>query len=212
MKKTGKWLLSVGGRVLVVLLVILILPYVRNILHIFLPDVTGEVRTQSEILEQKLLSSNRLEVTSVDEEGVLQTETRVVLLGTVGTTTIRYRYTASIGIDLRKVEMTADTDRIIFSLPDPEILNDGIEAIEIKRNNLFSRAIDRTVESLLNEQRIKCRETYVMKQEHTERIWADTVTAFEETIAQWLEQCGDRHYETEFIRITDQAAGSIPAA
>ena len=54
--------------------------------------------------------------------------------------------------------MTTDSDRIIFALPDPEILNDGIEALEINKNNLFSKAIEKSVETLLNEQKMKCRE------------------------------------------------------
>ena len=67
-------------------------------------------------------SSKRLEVTTVDEEGTLEAKTSVVLLGTVGSTTIRYRYSASIGIDLAKVEMSADGDSLVFLMPDPEIL------------------------------------------------------------------------------------------
>ena len=54
-----------------------------------LPDVTGEIRTQSKIIEQKLESSQRLEVTTVDEEGLLKADTNVIILGTVGSTTIR---------------------------------------------------------------------------------------------------------------------------
>ena len=103
MKKTGKWALSVFSRALVIILVILLLPYAKDLLRLVVPDVTGEIRTQSRIIEQKLESSQRLEVTSVDEEGVLESNTSVIIFGTVGTTSIRYRYTASIGVDLSKV-------------------------------------------------------------------------------------------------------------
>ena len=85
----------------------------------------------------------------------------MVLLGTVGSTTIRYRYTASVGIDLSKVVMSEENDSIVFMLPEPEILNDGIEALQINKNNLFSRAIDKSTETLLNEQKLKCREEYI---------------------------------------------------
>ena len=131
MKKTGKWLLSLLSKALIIILVILLLPLARTLIRRIMPDAAGEIRVQSMILEQKLESSKRLEVTTIDEEGILEAKTNVVILGTVGSTTIRYRYTASIGIDLSKVIMTTDSDRIIFELPDPEILNDGIEALEI---------------------------------------------------------------------------------
>ena len=61
--------------------------------------------------------------------------------------------------------MTTDSDRIIFTLPDPEVLNDGIEALEINRHDFFSKAIDKSVESLLSEQRLKCREQYLTEKQ-----------------------------------------------
>ena len=207
MKKTGKWFLSIFSRVVVIVLVILLLPYAKNISMLLMPDVMGEIRTQSSIIEQKLESSKRLEVTTIDEEGVLRAETNVIIFGTVGSTTIRYRYTASVGIDLSKVVMTTDSERIIFILPGTEVLNDGIEALEINRNNLFSKAIDKSVETLLAEQRVKCREQYLTETRHSEKTKEDAEKAFRETVCQWLESFGERHYEFEILFSEDQAAG-----
>ena len=206
MKKTGKWALSVISKALVIILVITLLPFARTWIRQLLPDATGEIRVQSMILEQKLESSKRLEVTTIDEEGILEAKTNVIILGTVGTTTIRYRYTASVGIDLSKVVMTPDSDRIIFELPDPEILNDGIEALEINKNNFFSKAVEKSVETLLNEQKLKCREQYISEKEHSDRAWEDIRKSFETTICQWLEQYGERHYEFEFVKLNEPAA------
>ena len=208
MKKTGKWLFSLLTKVVAVILVILILPFAKNIAKHFFPDIYGEIQIQSMIIEQKLESSNRLEVTKVDETGILETKTNVVVLGTVGTTTIRYRYTASIGIDLSKVIMTTDSDRILFLLPDPEVLNDGIEALEIKRNNLFSKAIDKSIETILAEQRSVCREQYLTEKQHSDQTWEDTVHAFNDTICKWLESYGERHYQFEFIRQEEYEAAT----
>ena len=205
MKKTGKWALSVVSKALVIILVIALLPFARTWIRQLLPDTTGEIKVQSMILEQKLESSKRLEVTTVDEEGVLEAKTSVIILGTVGTTTIRYRYTASVGIDLSKVVMTPDSDRIIFELPEPEILNDGIEALEINKNNFFSKAIEKSAETLLNEQKLKCREQYITEKQHSERAWEDIRKSFEDTICQWLENFGERHYEFEFVRQNEPA-------
>ena len=206
MKKTGKWLLSLLSKALIIILVILLLPLARTLIRRIMPDAAGEIRVQSMILEQKLESSKRLEVTTIDEEGILEAKTNVVILGTVGSTTIRYRYTASIGIDLSKVIMTTDSDRIIFELPDPEILNDGIEALEINKNNFFSKAIEKSAETLLNEQKLKCREQYITEKQHSERAWEDIRKSFEDTICQWLENFGERHYEFEFVRQNEPVA------
>lgn len=208
MKRTGKWALSLVSRALVILLVVFLLPYAGNIWHLIMPDVTGEIRTQSRIIEQKLESSQRLEVTKVDEEGVLEAKTNVIIFGTVGSTTIRYRYTASIGIDMSRVVMTTDNDRIIFVLPEPEVLNDGIEALEINRNNLFSKAIEKSVETLLSEQREKCRIQFVSDERHSVKTREDAAKAFRDTVCKWLEGSGERHYEFEIVIAEPSVAGS----
>ena len=205
MKKFGKWFVSLITRVLAILLVLFLLPFARTVFRQVFPGVTGEIRTQSAVIRQKLESSSRLEATTVDEEGVLEAKTNVIIFGTVGSTTIRYRYTASVGIDLSKVVMTTDSDRIIFELSDPEILNDGIEALEINKNNFFSKAIEKSAETLLNEQKLKCREQYITEKQHSERAWEDIRKSFEDTICQWLENFGERHYEFEFVRQNEPA-------
>lgn len=206
MKRAGKWFLSVVTKAVVIALVIMIVLFAADPLRDLIRNVRGEIEIQSSVLKQKMESSKRLEVTTIDEEGTLEATTSVIIFGTVGSTVIRYRYTASMGIDLSKVIMDTENDRIVFMMPEPEILNDGIEALEINKNNFFSRAIEKSVEEILNEQRIKCREQYLKENEYTERNWDDTVRAFRDTICSWLVQYGERHYEFEFVR------GSIPAA
>lgn len=206
MKRAGKWFLSVVTKAAVIALVIMIVLFAADPLRDLIRNVRGEIEIQSSVLKQKMESSKRLEVTTIDEEGTLEATTSVIIFGTVGSTVIRYRYTASMGIDLSKVIMDTENDRIVFMMPEPEILNDGIEALEINKNNFFSRAIEKSVEEILNEQRIKCREQYLKENEYTERNWDDTVRAFRDTICSWLDQYGERHYEFEFVR------GSKPAA
>ena len=205
MKKTGKWAFTVFTKAVVIILGILFLPYAKELYHLIVPNVTGEIQTQSSIIEQKLKSSQRLEVTKVAEEGMIESKTNVIIFGTVGTTTIKYRYTASIGINLKNVIMTPDGDRIIFLLPEADVLNDGIEAIEINRHNLFSKAIEKSVETLLAEQREKCRQKYISEKEHSEKIRDDAILAFHETVCKWLDSYGERHYEIEIL-YSDQTA------
>ena len=190
----------------VIALVIMIVLFAADPLRDLIRNVKGEIEIQSSILKQKMESSKRLEMTTIDEEGTVEATTSVIIFGTVGSTVIRYRYTASMGIDLSKVIMDTESDRIVFVMPEPEILNDGIEALEINKNNFFSRAIEKSVEEILNEQRIKCREQYLKENEYTERNWEDTVRAFRDTICSWLDQYGERHYQFEFVR------GNTPAA
>ena len=197
MKKARRGALSIISRALVILLVIALLPFAKDLYRLIKPDVTGEIAVQSRTLQQKLESSQRMEVTRIEEEGVLEAKTNVIIFGTVGSTTIRYRYTASFGIDLKKVKMTAESDRITFVLPDIEVLNDGIEALEINRNNLFSKAIEKSVETLMNEQKDKCRVQFLTEKQHSAKTREDAKKAFYDTVCQWLEGTGERHYNFE---------------
>lgn len=206
MKHAGKWVLGVIAKAAVIALVIMFVLFAADPFREMLRNIQGEIRVQSTVLKQKMESSKRLEVTTVDEEGTLESKTSVVVLGTVGSTSIRYRYTASVGIDLSKVVMSTENDSIVFLMPDPEILNDGIEALEVNKNNLFSKAIDKSTETLLNEQKLKCREEYMNNSQYTDRNWEDAVKAFQDTICGWLDSYGERHYQFEFIRENRPAA------
>ena len=203
MKKTGKLALSVITKTIAIILVVVLLPYAKLIFGLIVPGIRGEIVKHSEIIEKKLESSQRLEVTTVNEEGILHADTKVIIFGKVGSTTIKYRYTASIGVDLKKVILTEDTDRIIIILPEFEVLNDGIEALDVSKNDFFSYAIDTPPEVLLAEQRKKCREQIFADREQSQTIREHAVKAFHETICQWLEGNGERHYEIE-IRFSDE--------
>lgn len=206
MKKVFRKTCSLLAKALLVILIIFLLPHARTLWNRLFPDLTGEIRTQSVVLMQKLQSSSRLEVMTVEEEGETVFDTNVIVLGTVGRTAIRYRYTASVGIDFRKVKMQTTEDKIIFILPEPEILNDGIEAVSINKQNLFSYAIDKKTETMLQEIRLKCRKEYLTNPEHMDKAWTFAIEAFEKSVCEWLDEFGERHYQFIFIRESDQAA------
>lgn len=197
--------LNIILKVILIILVFLLILNKESFFQLF-SGITAQIKNQSTILEQELKNSQRLEVTTVNEKGTFTSDSSVPVLGKIGSTRIHYIYTASIGIDLSEVIMTVDTDRIIFMIPEPEILNDGIEALEIKRNNFWSFTVDKSIESLLNEQRVNCREQYMKEKQHSDKIWEDTVKAFNETICKWLDPYGERQYDFEFVRQNDPAA------
>lgn len=194
----GKRPLRLAFFLLFVILLVLLFPFLRQGWMNLFPDLRGEITAQSTLLKQKLESSSRLEVTTVEEEGLLEAKTSVILLGTVGKTSIRYRYNASLGIDLKRVGVREEEDAVVFLLPPWEILNDGITALEVNKQDFFSHAIDKSTETLLAEQREKCREQFEPGGGHDAELWADTTRALEETVCEWLASYGQRHYRFEF--------------
>ncbi len=198
MKKTGQWLLSLLGKALILLLLIVLLPYAFRFSEKIFPDINGEIQTESMVLMRELQASSRLETATVDEEGVIDSKTSVILLGTVGRTTIYYRYKASIGIDLSKVQMKISGKKITFVIPQLEILQDSIEKTDVHQNNFLSHAIDKNIDSLLSEQLSASRKYYLSQNEHSASVWEDTKQAFEETIAKWISTAGNSSYEFEY--------------
>jgi len=161
------------------------------------------VQVESAALMRSLRASQRLETTTVEEEGVLDAKTSVVLLGTVGRTVITYRYRASLGVDLKKVELKRDGKQMTFLIPPLEVLADSIEPLEVTKNDFFSHAIDRSTESLLQEQLMKCREACLQEKEDSETAWENTQKAFRETIGEWLQAFGDASYTFAFEKKTE---------
>lgn len=196
--RKGLWLRAVGVRVAAALAIVMMLPFATRWARDLFFDIRGEIRTQSAVLSRKLEASQRLETVKVEEEGVLKADTSVIILGTVGTTIIDYRYEASLGIDLKKVELRTEEERIVFLLPELEVLTDSIEARKVDRQNFWSRTIEKSTEQLLSEKREACRRYYLEENEHSADAWNDTVKALENTVCQWLEGTGQRHYEFDF--------------
>lgn len=190
MKSVGRWFAKVLASAAVILLVVTLLPYALQMAEQMFPELSGAVQIESATLMRELKASRRLETERVSEDGVLTAETSVVLLGTVGKTTLSYRYEASLGIDLGQVELKRNGKVLTFLLPPLEVISDHIEATEVHKNDFLSHAIDREVEDLLEEQRQKCRAYYLQKNEHNEKAWADTKKALEETVGSWLNSYG----------------------
>ena len=198
MKSFSKWLLSIVGKAAVILIVIAVFPYMQKVSARLFPSLSGDVQIQSTVLMNDLRSSARLETLIVDEEGVLVSETNVILLGTVGKTVISYRYEGSFGIDLKKVQIQLKGNDLTFLIPPLEVLNDRITPLEINKNDFLSHAIDKQPEELLNEQRLKCQKKYLDDSRTSEEIIQKTKNAFEETIGEWMNTYGKQHYVIHF--------------
>ena len=174
-------------RLFLLVVILLSLPQLLDAFRSLMPGATGHVERETIVLKQYLRASKRLETMTVDEEGTIETNTNVVLLGTIGKQKIHYRYKASIGIDLTAVQISTEGDTVVFILPDPEVLNDSIEPIRIEKHDFWSYAIEKKTEEILEEEKSVCRERYLNEEQYRLKIREATHKAFEETIIKWME-------------------------
>lgn len=187
MKAFFRWLGKVVGSAVTIVLVIILFPYLSHLAATLLPDESGAAIKTSIVLAAKLENSARLETMKVEEDGLINYDIRAAFLGTVASVNISYKYEASFGIDLSKVTMQVSGNEIVFSLPAPEVLQDTLTPAEVYKDDFWYKGFSfEDYEKLLEDERIARRAVY-LSGEHEAQLWNSTVTAFEETIAQWLQ-------------------------
>ena len=186
MKRFLKWIARTVGSAVSIVLVIVLLPYASKLADQLLPALDGAAINASVTLKREMESSARLETLRVEEEGVLNSSTSAALIGEVQSVTVKYTYTASIGIDLTKDTISTDGNTMTVALPAPEILSDSLHPDEIVRDDFWYPLTDERRQQLLDEEQARCRSYYIDEYMQSEDMWQQTVAAFEATVSTWL--------------------------
>lgn len=192
MKALLKWLGRTVGSALTLVLIIVLLPHASRLMNSILPDLSGAAVTVSATLARNLQQSARLETAIAEEEGVLESGTEALFLGQVQKVTVRYTYHASLGIDLRKVQVKVTGNTITLLLPDMEVLSDSLTPEEISKDDFWYPLTEERLQVLLRQEQERCRAYYLEEHAQTEQAWADTVAALESTVSQWIALGNDR--------------------
>lgn len=187
MKRFGKWLSKVIAGAVTTVLVILLLPWGAKYVWRYLPDISGHTEVIAQTLSRRLEDSARLETLRIEEEGVLTSSTSALFLGTVQEVTIRYRYEASLGIDLREVTVTAQGHALTLTLPPVEVISDSLTPLEVTRNDFWYPLTEKQRKTLLEEEQLACRARCLEEQKASPNAWAQTCRMLDATIAQWLD-------------------------
>ena len=187
-KRIGKWLSRTLAGAVSTVLVIVLLPWGAKLAWRYLPDLSGYTEVAAQTLSRRFEESARLETLKIEEEGVLTSSTNALFLGTVQQVTIHYRYQVSLGIDLRKVTVRAQGHALTLVLPPVEVLADSLTPDSISRNDFWYPLTDKQRKSLLEEERISCRERCLEEQLTSPDAWAQTCRMLDATIAQWLDE------------------------
>lgn len=188
MRSFLRWLGKVIGSALTIVLVVVLFPHISKLAAKLMPDESGAAIKASAILAQKLESSARLETLKVQEEGVLNYDIQAAFIGSVANINASYTYEASFGVDLSKVTMQISGNELFFILPEPELIQDSLTPKDVYRDDFwFPGFSDADYEKLMEDERHARRATY-LEGENSDQLWSATVTAFETTIAAWLQE------------------------
>lgn len=194
MKGIVKWAGGILAGALTMVLVIVLTPYVASFAEFLLPDVSGGHIRHAAILSEQMEDSARLETLVVTSEGAVSAEVNALIFGTVSSVNATYTYSGSFGVDLSRVTVQLSGNKLIFILPQPEVLSDSITLGEIVRSGMLDGAVridDKELQALLETERIRCREIYLTG-EHAPALQEATIKAFENTIAAWMTRINGR--------------------
>lgn len=186
MRAFFRWLAKIIGSALTVILVVILFPYVSRLAARLLPDESGAAIRASAVLATKLENSARLETLKVEEDGVLNYDIRAAFIGSVAQVNVSYKYEASFGIDLNEVTMQASGNELVFTLPQPVLIQDVLTPSEVYQDDFWYKGFTlEDYEKLLESERIARREEY-LSGDASAQLWDATIEAFEKTIAAWL--------------------------
>lgn len=186
MKRIGQWFVRTLGKAMVLILTIILLPYVSKLASAVLPDLSGAAMNTSILLSHKMENSARLETTVIEDEGILQSSTDAMFLGTVQSVTVQYQYKASVGIDLSKVQMKVRGKTITLLLPPLEILSDSLTPMHLEKNDFFYPLTEERRQKLLDDELLACRERCLAEYLASPEAWTNTVAAMENTVGSWM--------------------------
>ena len=190
MKKLLRYLARVAGTALTIVLIVVLLPYASRWASSILPDLGGAALNTSILLSHQMQQSARLETATVEDEGVLNASTNAMFMGTVQNVTIQYMYRASLGIDLRKVEIKVEGSTVTLLLPEIEILSDSLTPVQTVKDDFWYPLTEERRQKLLQDELDKCRERCLTEYATSDEAWQNTVSALSDTVSAWVSTGG----------------------
>lgn len=190
MKRLLRYLARVAGKALTIVLIVVLLPYASRWASSILPDLGGAALNTSILLSHQMQESARLETATVEDEGVLNASTSAMFLGTVQNVSIQYVYRASLGIDLRKVEIKVEGSTVTLLLPEIEILSDSLTPVQTVKDDFWYPLTEERRQKLLQDELDKCRERCLTEYAASDEAWQSTVSALSDTVSAWVSTGG----------------------
>lgn len=185
-----RFLGKIAAAVLTLVLTVVLLPYASRLASAFLPDLSGAAMNTSILLSHKMETSARLETNVIEDEGILNSTTQAMFIGQVQSVTMQYRYRASVGIDLRKVQMAVNGSTITLTIPPLEILSDSITPEQVEKNDFWYPLTEERRLKLLNDELLACRQRCLTEYASSTEAWQSTVAAMENTVSTWVSGAG----------------------
>ncbi len=194
-----RWLVRCASLALVITLVGVFYPALSGWLRGWLFDGAVNATLLSSTMTHQLTAVSRLESTTVHEEGQVTATVEAALFGEVQRVTIQYDYDAVIGIDLKKVSVSSEENRVTFRLPEVEILSDSLTPTFVDRQDFWYPLTEKRRMALLEGETERRRAACLEEAAASSKVWENTCEALRQLVGQ-LEEVDSRGVVLQFER------------
>lgn len=184
MKRFFKWLLKPVSFALIICLVIAFLPHISALVQSLFK--TGDPIVTTTLLKSKMQEVGKLTVLEYSDEHILDAR-KSALFFDAQTVTFPYEYCVALGIDLQKVALVVNENKLIFRLPPIDILYDELTVTgEIVKWDLFLPFTEQDYQNLLENEKLKCKTAYLLNQDVMDKAFSQTVATMKTLFGKWL--------------------------
>ena len=192
MKRFGKWALRTVTTAVVLALLITLLPRISALVSQLWPDPAKTKRVAA-VISSELAASERLETSALREEHVAVHTVDALFLGEVQRVTIRYRYEASVGLDLREAACAAEeSGGMLVSLPALILLQDSLTPLETQVEDFSYKLSEKRRQAILDEERAKCREAFWSDEAAVREARGNAEQAVRHLLETWMDAAEGR--------------------
>lgn len=186
MKGFVKWILRVLAISLAVILAVVMIPYIKPLIANLLNKTNySEV---AEILSHEMTETGKLTAVEYCDQGEMTSKTDALIIGTVQSVTVPYRYDIALGLDLSRVEVETESDSLIIYLPPIELISDKLTVTgDAKINDFLFPLTNQRYQDMLDAHALSCRETYMNNQPLLDEAWTSAAKTLKELFSKWIE-------------------------
>ena len=196
MKGFFKWILRVLTISLVVILAVVMIPYVKPLIANLLNKTNYS--QVAEILSHEMMETGKLTAVEYCDQGEMTSKTDALIIGTVQSVSVPYRYDIALGLDLSRVEVETEPDSLIIYLPSIELISDKLTVTgEAKVNDFLFPLTNKRYQDMLDAYALSCREAYMNNQTLLDEAWTSAAKTLKELFSKWIEESNNLNIRFE---------------
>lgn len=187
-RAAGRWIAGKIGRVILLALALTLaaalLPYAREMVSSWFPGTKYDRAVQ--VLTREMEQAGDLIAVRHRESGTMEAGMNGLLVGSVNSVKAPYSYEIGLGLRLRDVEVRAEENRIVASVPEARVLYDDFQITgDPEISDFWHLLSQQEYQKMVDAQAAACRARYENDPEILEGAWQSACEELKRLCDQW---------------------------